>query len=381
MKVIVLGAGNIGSIATQDLAKTMPSAEFVVADVDKNRASSLAERMRKKRVLSIKLDATNRKQLLQTLKGFDLVMGFLPGNLGYTLMKACIKARRDLVDVSYMAENPLNLNAIAKKAGILIVPDCGLAPGISNFLVGHAYGKLDKLRTVHIMVGGLPEKPTPPLDYIITWSTESLIDEYTRKAIIIRQGKRIKVDALSGTETIEVPRIGKLEAFYTDGLRTIAQTIDGEDMWEKTLRYPGHTEKIKVLQALGFFGKEKIKVGKTEVSPRQLTEKLLQQKLHKTEIKDFVALKVEVCGIEKGKKTCYTYNLLEKYDELHETTAMAGTTAYPPSIVAELILNRVVEKSGVVPPELLGMDVEVYEQFLNGLKKRGINVIEEKSTR
>lgn len=380
MKVLVLGAGNIGSIATQDLAQAMPYAEFVVADIDKNRASRVAERICKRRVLSIQLDAKNRKLLLQILKGFDLVMGFLPGNLGYSLVEACIEARRDLVDVSYMAENPLNLNLIAKKAGTLIVPDCGLAPGISNFLVGHACGKLDKIKTVHIMVGGLPEKPTPPLDYIITWSAESLIDEYTRKAIIVKQGEKIKVDELSGSETIEFPRIGKLEAFFTDGLRTIAHTIDGEDMWEKTLRFPGHVEKIKLLDALGFFGKEKIKIEETEVTPRQLTAKLFQQKLHKPEIKDFVALKVNVCGIENGKKTCYTYNLLEKYDKLNGTTAMARTTAYPASIVAQLILNGVIKKSGVVPTELLGMDAEVFEQFLNGLKKRKIDVIEEKST-
>jgi lysine 6-dehydrogenase len=358
----------------------MPSAEIVIADKDQTRAKSVAEKIRKSNVLSIQLDTTNRKQLLETLKDFDLAMGFLPGNLGYSLMEACIEARKDLVDVSYMAENPLNLNSAATEAGILIVPDCGLAPGISNFLVGHACGKLDKIKAVHIMVGGLPEEPIPPLGYAITWSPESLIDEYTRKATIVKQGKKIELEALSGTETVEFPKAGKLEAFYTDGLRTLVHTIDGEDMWEKTLRYTGHAEKIKLLEDLGFFGEEKVKVEDMEVSPRKLTAKLLHQKLQKTEIKDVVALKVEVRGSRNGKKTCYTYHLFDKYDKLHRTTAMVRTTAYPMSIVAQLILLRAVKMRGVVPPERLGMNDEVFKLFLIGLRKHGINVIEEKAT-
>ena len=378
MKALVLGAGNIGSIATEDLSASMTSAEIVVADKDQTRAKSVADRIRKSNVSSIQLDITHRNQLLETLKDFDLAMGFLPGNLGYSLMEACIEARKNLVDVSYMAENPMNLNSAAAKAGILIVPDCGLAPGISNFLVGHACGKLDTIKAVHIMVGGLPEKPVPPLGYTITWSPESLIDEYTRKAVIVKHGEKIEVEALSGTEIIEFPKIGKLEAFYTDGLRTLAHTIDGEDMWEKTLRHPGHVEKIKLLEALGFFEEEKVRVENTEVSPRKLTAKLFQQKLHKTDIKDIVALKVEVSGSKNGKNTHYTYHLMDKYDQSQETTAMARTTAYPMSIVAQLILNRVIEKNGVIPPEKLGMDDQVFGLFMNGLKKHGTNIIEEK---
>jgi lysine 6-dehydrogenase len=380
MKALVIGAGNIGSIATEDLAASMTSAEIVVADKEQTRAKGVADRIRKSNVSSIQLDITNRKQLLETLKDFDLAMGFLPGNLGYNLMEACIEARKNLVDVSYMAENPMNLNSAAAKAGILIVPDCGLAPGISNFLVGHACGKLDIIKAVHIMVGGLPEMPAPPLGYTITWSPESLIDEYTRKAVIVKHGEKIEVEALSGTEIIVFPKIGKLEAFYTDGLRTLAHTIDGEDMWEKTLRYPGHVEKIKLLEALGFFEEEKLRVENTEVSPRKLTAKLFQQKLQKTEIKDIVALKVEVFGSKNGNKTRYTYHLLDKYNQSQGATAMARTTAYPMSIVAQLILNRVIKKKGVIPPEKLGMDDQVFGLFMNGLKKHEINIIEKKLT-
>jgi saccharopine dehydrogenase-like NADP-dependent oxidoreductase len=379
MKVLVLGSGNIGSTAAEDLAKSMRSTGIVIADKDETRAKTAAERIDESNVSWIQADAADRSRLLNVLKEFDLIMGFLPGKLGYGLMEACIEARKDLVDVSYMAEDPLQLHRTATKADITIVPDCGLAPGISNFVVGHAFQKLDKTITVHMMVGGLPEKPISPLGYTITWSPESLIDEYTRKAMVVRQGKKTVVEALSGIETIDFPRIGKLEAFYTDGLRTLAHTIDGEDMWEKTLRYPGHAEKIKLLEAMGFFKEEKINVENAEVSPRKLTVKLLEQKLKKPEVKDFVALKVEVCGLEKGKKTCYAYHLLDKYDKQRRITAMARTTAYPMSIVAQIILNKAVKEKGVVPPEKLGMDDKVFKLFQDGLEKRGIRISEEKT--
>ncbi|MGB8779025.1 MAG: saccharopine dehydrogenase C-terminal domain-containing protein [Candidatus Bathyarchaeia archaeon] len=259
------------------------------------------------------------------------------------------------------------------------MPDCGLAPGISNLIVGHAFQKLDKTNAVHVMVGGLPEKPIPPLGYIVTWSPESLIDEYTRKAIIVKRGRRLQVEALSGMENIEFPEVGKLEAFFTDGLRTLLYTMDGVgDMWEKTLRYPGHAEKIKLLQAIGLFKEEKIKVEGIEVSPRKLTVKLLEQTLRKPEVKDFVALKVEVYGVKNGEETGYTYHMLDNCDRKHGITAMARTTAYPMSIVAQLILGGAIKEKGVVPPERLGMDDSVFRIFWDGLKKRRIQISEKR---
>jgi len=379
MKVLVLGSGNIGSTAAADMAKSMSSSEIVIADQDARRAEDVADRIAESNVSWVRLDVANRGQLLSTLKDCDLAMGFLPGNLGYSLMKACIEARKDLVDVSYMAENPLRLHQAATRAGITIVPDCGLAPGISNLIVGHAFRKLDKTKAIHVMVGGLPEKPIPPLGYIVTWSPESLIDEYTRKAIIVKRGRKIQVEALSGMENIEFPNVGKLEAFFTDGLRTLLYTMDGVgDMWEKTLRYPGHAEKIKLLEAIGLFKEEKIKVEDVEVSPRKLAAKLLEQTLRKPEVKDFVALKVEVFGVKNGEETGYTYHILDNCDAKRGITAMARTTAYPMSIVAQLILSGTIKKKGVVPPEMLGMEDNVFRIFWDCLRKRGIQIREKK---
>jgi saccharopine dehydrogenase-like NADP-dependent oxidoreductase len=379
MKVLILGCGNIGSVATKDLAKSISSIGVVVADKSETRAKEVAERIGKDNVSWIQLDATNPSKLANALKDFDLVMGFLPGKIGYRLTKACIDAGKDLVDVSFMSENPLALTDNAVKANVTIVPDCGLAPGISNILVGHAAAELDKVQTVHIMVGGLPEKPVPPLDYVITWSPENLIDEYMRKARIVKEGKIIEVEALSGLEEVEFPEFGKLEAFYTDGLRTLPQTItDVYDMWEKTLRYPGHAEKIKLLKTLGFFEEEQIDVEGVSVSPRKLTVKLFAQKLRKPEIKDIVALKVEVSGVKNGRQTRYVYHLLDHYDEKRGITAMARTTAYSASIIAQLMLKKALREKGVVPTEKIGKNNALFRLFLDELEKRGIRIAEEK---
>jgi len=379
MKVLILGLGNIGSIATKDLANSISSIRIFVADKSEIRAKEIAERIGKENVSCIQLDVTNPTELATALKDFDLVMGFLPGKLGYRLTKACIEAGKDLVDVSYMAENPLTLTEDAIRAGVTIVPDCGLAPGISNILVGHAASELDKVQAIHIMVGGLPEKPVPPLNYVITWSPENLIDEYKRKAKIVKEGKIIEVEALSGLEQVEFPELGRLEAFYTDGLRTLPHTIKAvPDMWEKTLRYPGHAEKIELLKTLGFFEEEQIDVDGVSVSPRKLTVKLFERKLRKPEAKDVVALKVEVLGVKNGRQTRYVYHLLDHYDEKLGITAMARTTAYSASIIAQFMLKKALKEKGVVPTEIIGKNSELFQMFLDELKKRGIRIAEEK---
>jgi saccharopine dehydrogenase-like NADP-dependent oxidoreductase len=381
MKVISVGCGNIGSAAAEDLAESMSNIEVVVADKDEARAKDVAKRIDRSNVSWIQLDATDHDELANTLKDSILTMGFLPGKLGYRLAEACIEARRNLVDVSYMPKNPLALDHKAKKAEITIIPDCGLAPGISNVLVGHAAKKLERVQTLHIMVGGLPEKNIPPLGYVITWSPENLIDEYVRKAKIIKDGKKIEVEALSGLEEVEFPKLGTLEAFYTDGLRTLPETIkNAEEMWEKTLRYPGHTEKIKLFRALGFFEEKEISIDGASTSPRKLTVKLFGQKLRKTKVKDVVALKVEACGAKKGKQTCYIYHLLEYYDEKRGITAMARTTAYPASIIAQLMLKGTIKEKGVVPPEKIGMNDEHFKLFSEMLKRHGIRINEEEIT-
>lgn len=377
MKVLILGCGNIGSVATEDLARSV-NEEVVVADKNEAIAKSVAQKIGRKNVSWTQVDAADPNKLVKKLEEFDLVMGFLPGKFGYRLIESCIIAGKDLVDVSYMPESPLTLHEKAVKANVQIVPDCGLAPGISNILVGHAAAEFDKLQSVHVMVGGLPEKLVPPLDYVITWSPENLVDEYMRRAVIVEKGKKVEVEALSGLEEVVFPHFGKLEAFYTDGLRTLLHTMpNAYDMWEKTLRYPGHAEKIKLLKALGFFDEEQVDVEGLRVSPRKLVVKLFMRKLWRTDVEDVVALKVEVSGDKDGKSVRYVYHLLDFYDAKLGITAMARTTAYPASIIAQFMLKKVIKGKGVIPPERIGMDDRLYRLFLGELEKRGIKVSEE----
>ncbi|MEM3627687.1 MAG: saccharopine dehydrogenase family protein [Candidatus Bathyarchaeia archaeon] len=378
MRVLILGCGNIGFVAAEDIAKSMSNIDLVLADKSEGRAKGAAERIGGN-VSWIRLDATNIGQLVEALRNVDLAMGFLPGKLGYNLMKICIAEGANLVDVSYAPENPLTLNEEAAKASVIIVPDCGFAPGISNMLVGHAVTKLNRVQSIHIMAGGLPERPIPPLGYVITWSPENLIDLYMRKARIVKEGKIVEVDALSGLEEVEFPVLGKLEAFYTDGLRNLPQTIYGvSEMWEKTLRYPGHAEKIRLLKSLGFFEETPLNIDEAKVSPLKLTIKLFEQKLWKPEIKDVAVLRVEVSGVENGRQITYIYHLLDRYDEKSGITAMGRTTAYPASIIAQLILKKVIKEKGVIPPERIGMNNELFLLVLKELEKRKIKITEER---
>jgi saccharopine dehydrogenase-like NADP-dependent oxidoreductase len=377
MRALVVGCGNIGSVAASDLAASASSLDIVVADKDPIRAKAVAEKIGKANVSWSQIDARNHADLINRLKEFNVVLGFLPGNLGYRLAEACIEAKKDLVDVSFMGENPLSLHDMAVESGITIVPDCGLAPGISNVLVGHAVSALDKVQSVRVMVGGLPETPVPPLGYVITWSPESLIDEYIRKARIIVGGRLADVEALTGLEEVDFPEVGKLEAFYTDGLRTLLHTVKGvEEMWEKTLRYPGHADKVGVLRSLGFFEDKPINVQGVSISPRMVTVKLFLNKLAQPEVRDIVALRVVVSGFKKKKPVHYTYDLLDFYDKGSEVTAMARTTAYPASLVAQLMLKKVEFEKGVVPPEKLGMNNDLFSMLLDGLRKHGIEIKE-----
>jgi len=379
MKILIVGTGNIGSIIARDLAENMTSAEIVIADKNQRRAEQVAAMIGKKDVSGIPLDVFDRKNLVDTLKQFDLVVGALPGEISYKLLVACVNARVNTVDVSFMPENPLALSKAAAEAGVTIIPDCGVAPGLSHMLVQRGVSKLDEVENAQIMVGGLPEKPIPPLGYTITWSVEGLIDEYMRKARIIKDGKVTEVDALDQVEEVEFPGVGKLEAFYSDGLRTLLQTVKGvKNMAEKTLRYPGHIDKIRLLRDLGFLDESPIEVAGASVPPRNVTMRLLEKKLKKPDVPDILAMLVQVEGTKDGKRTMYSYQILDRYDKKSRVTAMARTTAYTASCVAQLLAKKVIKMRGMIPPEKLGGDEKVFRKLLSMLKKRGIEIKESK---
>lgn len=381
MKILVIGCGNIGFVAARDLAENLPSTEVVLADVDKVRVSEAAFRINRQNVSWIRLDASNKTELTSTLKDFDLAVGALPGSMGYQVCKAAIAAKTDLVDVSYMPEDVMTLNKEASRAGVSLLPDYGMSPGLGNILAGHAISKLDSVESVHMLNGGLPEKPLPPLGYVITWSVNDLIDMYNRKVNIVKSGKTVQVEPLSGLEEIEFPGVGRLEAFYTDGLRTLLYTVkDCKDMWEKTLRYPGHVEKIKLLKTLGFFQEKPVQIGEIAVSPKEVTARLFEKGLKKKDVPDIVVMCIQVTGKQNGKPVMFSYYVFESVDKKLHVTAMARTTAYTTSAATQLVARGMVAEKGVIPPETLGMDERLCEEFMHIMKAHKVTATETKKT-
>ena len=353
------------------LTEKIPSAEIVVSDENREAIMKAVSSIGRGNVKPLQLDIHDYDRLVKVAENFDILVGLAPGRLGYKTVEAAIDAGVNMVDLSYMQEDPMTLNDRALEAGVTIIPDCGVAPGLSHILVGRAVSMLDKVKNVIILVGGIPQSQIPPLDYKVTWCVEDLIEEYVRKPKIVKNGKIIEVEALDGLEEVDFPGIGKLEAFYTDGVRTLHHSIKGvENMWEKTLRYPGHAEKIRLLRDLGFFDETPI----DGVSPRSLTVKILERKLSLPEIKDLVAMRVDVDGVKNGREIRYSYILIDYYDDERKVTAMGRTTAYTASAVIQLLARGEIKEAGIIPPERLGMDRKYFERVMEELEKDGIRV-------
>jgi saccharopine dehydrogenase-like NADP-dependent oxidoreductase len=372
LKVIVLGSGKIGSVMAKDFSKT--GAKITMSDISLERAKKAAQEIGADYTAIDTADYTN---LVRKIEEYDLVLGALPGDYGFPALKAAIEARKNMVDVSFTPEDPLSLDQNSKKAGTTIIPDSGVAPGLSNLLVGYSASRLDKVEKAEIMVGGIPETRVPPLDYTITWSADGLIDEYIRDVNIIQNGEKVQVPALSGLENIQFPGVGTLEAFYTDGLRSLVGSLQGvENMYEKTLRYPGHVEKIKLLKELGFFSEAPVTVLGSEVTPKLVTARLLERSLWKPEIGDLLAMMIEVSGMKNGKKKSYKHTVLEYQDHETGVSAMARTTAYTASIVAQLLADGYIKEKGVIPMEKLGQDHSFVKKLFAELAKRDVEIKE-----
>ncbi len=371
MKILTIGCGYIGSVLVRHLSERIPSAEIVVSDENREAIMKAVSSIGRGNVKPLQLDIHDYDRLVKVAENFDILVGLAPGRLGYKTVEVAIDAGVNMVDLSYMQEDPMTLNDGALKAGVTVIPDCGVAPGLSHILVGRAVSMLDRVRNIIILVGGIPQSRIPPLDYKVTWCVEDLIEEYVRKPKIVKNGKTIEVEALDGLEEVDFPGIGKLEAFYTDGVRTLHHSIRGvENMWEKTLRYPGHAEKIKLLRDLGFFDETPI----DGVSPRSLTVRILERKLSLPEIKDLVAMRVDVDGVKNGREIRYSYILIDYYDDEKKVTAMGRTTAYTASAVIQLLARGEIKEAGIIPPERLGMDRKCFERVMEELERDGIRV-------
>ena len=356
-KIIVLGAGLVGGVMAEDLSKNH---EVTSVDISQKNLDKLKSNNIKK----ICLDISKSKSLKNVIKDFDLVIGAVPGFMGYKMMQDVIEAKKNIIDISFYPEDPFGLDELAKKNNVVAVMDCGVAPGMGNVIFGH-HDRSMKISDYECLVGGLPVKREWPYEYQAVFSPIDVIEEYIRPARYIQNKKLIIKEALSETELIEFEEIGTLESWNSDGLRSLIKTMPHvPNMIEKTLRYPGCVEYLKVLRASGFFSYEEIEVNGTKIKPIDLTSKLLFPKWEmKDGDKDFTIMRIIIKGEENGNQVKYQYNLLDRYED--NTISMARTTGFTCTAVANLVLDKKYKKTGISPPEYLGEHFEFIRNYLS----------------
>jgi len=342
-----------------------------VADRDANQLAQLEQ---EHGIRGERVDFSLPSTVARAVQDVDLVISAVPGFLGFRTLQAVIEAGKNVVDIAFFPEDPFELDELAQRAGVTAIVDCGVAPGMSNLLVGHASSLLDKTEFVAIYVGGLPENREGPFEYRAVFSPIDVIEEYIRPARIVKDGAIVVREALSEIEVLHFPDAGDLEAFNTDGLRTLAHTIDAPNMIEKTLRYPGHAEKMQLLRDMGLFSTEPVELQDgAAVRPIDLTTKLLFPlwELKEGE-RDLTVMRIQIFGIKDGSTIRYTYDLFDRFDEVSGTTSMARTTGYTATVAARMLAEGLFDESGIHPPEFIGRKPECVDFLLNGLRERGI---------
>lgn len=369
-EITVLGCGRVGRAIALDL-----STKHRVRAVDKDRA--LLDSLPVANIEPCLFDLSRENELQEAISGADLVVNAVPGFMGFSTLRQVIEAGKDTVDIAFSPENTGDLDELARSRKVTAVVDCGVAPGMSNVIIGYHAGKM-KVQAAECLVGGLPQVRSWPFQYKAPFSPIDVIEEYVRPARMRENGRIIIKPALSDAELVELPEIGTLEAFNTDGLRSLLETTDIPDLKEKTLRYPGHIEYIRVLRHIGLFSDREITVKGTLIRPVDLTARLLFPlwKPAKNE-PEFTVMRLRITGREKNSVVIHEYYLLDKYDSVSGISSMARTTGYACNSAVELILNGNFNRRGVSPPEYLGTTPGCLEKMLAYQAERNIHYLHE----
>ena len=385
-KYAVLGAGMQGTACAYDMAKFGDASEVILADIDIEKAEKGAQRVNNligsNLVKAVKLNVKNEDEVLKVLTGVDAFLSSTSYHFNLAVAKAAIKAKANMCDLggnTDVVRDEIKLHEEAKAAGITIIPDCGLMPGMGNTLAVYGMSKLDSCEEVQIRCGGLPQSPKPPLDYKLVFSIGGLTNEYFGKAFVLRNGKVAEVDTFDELEEIEFDApVGKCEAFTTTGgTSTCPWTFEGKvNTYEyKTVRYKGHYDKFKTMLDLGLMDTEPVKVGDVKIAPRDLFHAVVAPKIDFPEDKDLVVLRATCKGLKDGKKTEFTCDIMEFHDDKTGFTAMERTTAYPASIVAIMMAKGLVQKGS------LSLEVGIDgTTFVQELRKRDIKLREVTTT-
>ncbi|MEW6467670.1 MAG: saccharopine dehydrogenase C-terminal domain-containing protein [Bacteroidota bacterium] len=362
-KVLVLGAGLVGKAIAIDLSKKY---DVACADMQMCALETLSPRHP---ITVIPCDFKDRQSLTAIVREYDLIIGAVPGHLGYRVLETVIRAGKSIVDISFFPEDPFSLHELALAGKVTAVVDCGVAPGLCNLLAGHHHQKTP-LRSYECLVGGLPVKPEWPFHYKAGFSPADVLEEYTRPARMREDGKLVTREALSGVEPLVFDEVGELEAFNTDGLRTLLTTMESvPDMKEKTLRFPGHAELMRVFRESGFLNNQPVEIKGVTISPVEFTARLLFPlwKLRPGE-EEFTLMRVT---LETGDERI-RYTLFDRYDKQTGVTSMARTTGYTCAAVADLILQGKLTRCGILAPEQFGADEHLFHAVMEYLAGRNI---------
>ncbi|MBK7404649.1 MAG: saccharopine dehydrogenase NADP-binding domain-containing protein [Phycisphaerales bacterium] len=374
-RAIVLGAGLVGGVMAADLAGD-PAFSVSIAD-SRPEALERARAQAGGKLGTVRADLADLATLKRTIAPFDIVLGALASGIGFQTLRAVIESGKDYCDISFMPEDAIDLDGLAKQHGVTAVVDCGVAPGMSNMLAARSVASLDRADSIEIYVGGLPRERRWPFEYKAGFSPSDVIEEYTRPSRIVEHGEIVTRPALSEPELLDFEGVGTLEAFNTDGLRSLAYTMKVPFMKEKTLRYPGHIELMRVFRETGLFGQEAIEVpgpgGPVRVRPLDVISTLMFPKWsYGPGEEDLTVMRIVVEGEKGGRRERHAWDLLEFYDKSTQATSMSRTTAFPCTIMARLIASGQFRQPGVNPPELIGPDAAVVERVLSAHRERGV---------
>jgi saccharopine dehydrogenase-like NADP-dependent oxidoreductase len=365
MQIAILGAGMVGRAMAIDLA-----AKYKVTSFDVSGTALQLLTQKNNSIKTIKADLSNYSNYDSMLKGFDFVISAVPGFMGYFTLEAIINAKKNVVDISFFPENALELDGLAKKNHITAIVDCGVAPGMSNLILGF-YNERMKITDFDCMVGGLPKKRVYPFEYKAPFSPIDVLEEYTRPARYVENSYIVTKPALSDAELIDFEHVGTLESFNTDGLRSILFTMGHiPNMKEKTLRYPGHITLMQGLIKAGFLSTKPLSIKGQQISPMEFTSNLLfdQWKLGETE-EEFTLMQIKISDTEKT--ICYV--LYDEYDVATQTSSMSRTTGYTCTAALNMLIEKLFTEKGVFPPELVGKDETCFNFIMNYLSDRNIH--------
>ena len=368
-RIVVLGCGAVGRHIAIDLCKD-PDCEVIAVDLNREALEHLAS----EHPIQIRVeDLSTAEGVTSAVEGADIVIGSVPYFIGYKMLEAVIRAGKNIVDISYFPEDPFGLDDLAKAKGVTAVVDCGVVPGMGNIILGDHTRKM-KVNRYECYVGGLPKSRNAPLEYKSPFPVLEVLEEYAESGSMVEDGKVVIRPMLSETMTIELHKVGTLACLNSDGLRTLIRTMDIPDMFEKTLRYPGHADLMRIFRDTGLLNMTPIQVEGVSVRPIDVTASLLSP-LWKYEPgeADITVMRLIISGEENGKPTTYTYDMYDEYDLVTGALSMARTTGYTCTAVTKLVLGGGYSQKGISPPEFVGRVYGCWKSVKRYLEDRGVH--------